>query len=136
MIPRKAIIKFSCRLVERQTPNEIEKLVKDFVTKNLPEGVIYDLKILSKDNPFYTDINNVYVKKTAKILQDFFGNETRFNRTGGSVPAAEILQRYIKKPILLIGFALSDSNIHSPNENFDEEMFWKGIDALEMIYSQ
>lgn len=136
IIPRQAVVKFSCRLVEQQNPEKIEILVRDFIAKNLPEGVKYDLKILSKDHPFYTEINNRYVKKTAEILAGFFGNETRFNRTGGSIPAAEILQRLYKKPIILTGFTLPDDNLHSPNENFDEEMFLKGIEALEKIYSQ
>src|SRR3989338_6944339 len=133
IIPRQAVVKFSCRLVEQQNPEKTEILVRDFIAKNLPEGGKYGLKILSKDHPFYTEINNRYVKKTAEILSDFFGNETRFNRTGGSIPAAEILQRLYKKPIILTGFTLPDDSIHSPNENFDEEMFWKGIEALGKI---
>jgi len=70
-----------------------------------------------------------------KSLQNYFGNKTLLNRSGGSIPAAEILQRLYKKPIILTGFTLPDDNIHSPNENFDEEMFWKGIEALKLIYS-
>src|SRR3989338_852118 len=61
VIPRKATVKFSCRLVENQNPERIAELVRDFVKNTLPEGVKYDLKILSKDHAFYTDINNPYV---------------------------------------------------------------------------
>ena len=136
VIPRKAIIKFSCRLVERQNPDKIEISVKNFVRNNLPKGVKYNLRVLSKNYPFYTDLNNPLVKKSAAILTRHFGNKSLFNRSGGSIPAAEILQRRFKKPIILTGFTLPDDNIHSPNENFDAEMFWKGIGALEKIYSQ
>jgi len=136
VIPRKAVIKFSCRLVENQNPENIENLVKEFITNNLTKGVKYDLKILSKDHPFYTNTNNQFVKKTAEILTGFFGNKTRFNRSGGSIPAAEVLQRFYKKPIILTGFTLPDDNIHSPNENFDEEMFFRGIECLKIIYSK
>lgn len=135
IIPRKATVKFSCRLVEQQDPEDVQKLVRNFIDNNLPEGVTYDLKIFSKDHPFYTKINNSYVKRTAKILEDFFANKTRFNRTGGTITAAEVLQRLFKKPIILTGFTLPNDNIHSPNENFDEEIFWKGIEALKKIYS-
>ncbi|OGK14818.1 hypothetical protein A3C98_00295 [Candidatus Roizmanbacteria bacterium RIFCSPHIGHO2_02_FULL_37_15] len=136
VIPSKATVKFSCRLVESQTPDKIEKLMNEFIAKNLPEGVKYDLKVLSKDHPFYTDIDNPYVKKTAEILANFFGNETRFNRSGGSIAAAEVLQKLFQKPVILTGFTLPDDSIHSANENFNEEMFFKGIEVLEIIYSQ
>jgi len=135
VIPKEAKVKFSFRLVEHQNPNEIEKLVFDFVKKNLPKDVYWELKCLSKSAPFYTDINNLWVKKTASILKEVFGNEVIFNRSGGSIPAAEILQRLFKKPIILTGFTLPDDNIHAPNENFDEEMFFLGIEALKRIYS-
>ena len=135
VIPKEAKVKFSFRLVEYQDPKEIEVQVFDFVKKNLPKEVKWELKCLSKSAPFYTDVKNEWVKKTAKILKDIFGNEVVLNRSGGSIPAAEILKRLYKKPIILTGFTLPDDNIHAPNENFDSEMFFLGIKALERIYS-
>jgi acetylornithine deacetylase/succinyl-diaminopimelate desuccinylase-like protein len=134
VIPKEATVKFSFRLVEYQNPKEIEEQVFDFVEKNLPKEVKWELRCLSKSAPFYTDVKNEWVKKTAKILKDIFGNEVVLNRSGGSIPAAEILQRLYKKPIILTGFTLPDDNIHAPNENFDSEMFFLGIEALLRIY--
>ncbi len=136
IIPRSASVKFSFRLIEHQEPKKIVELVQNFVAKNIPVGVDFDLKVLSADAPFYTEINNEYVQKAAQIMSEEFGNDTLFNRSGGSIPAAEILQRVFGKPIILTGFTLPDDNIHSPNENFDEEMFWKGIEVLKRIYSE
>lgn len=76
------------------------------------------------------------MQKTARILTHHFGNETLFDREGASIPAAEILQRIFNKPIILTGFVLPGENMHAPNENYDEEMFWKGIGALEKIYAE
>jgi len=135
VIPRSAKVKFSFRLVEYQKPRDIKELVGNFIEKNLPTGVKYRLTVYKGNPPFYTDINNDSVVNTAKILSAVFQNETIFNRSGGSVPAAEVLQRVFQKPIILTGFTLSDGNIHAPNENFNEEMFWKGIEALKAIYS-
>jgi len=135
VIPKEAKVKFSFRLVEYQNPKEIEVQVFDFVKENLPKEVKWELKCLSKSAPFYTDVKNEWVKKTAKILKDIFGNEVVLNRSGASIPAAEILKRLYKKPIILTGFTLPDDNIHAPNENFDSEMFFLGIKALERIYS-
>lgn len=135
VIPRKATAKFSCRLVEYQDPEKIEKLVTEFIKKSLPQGVRHTVKVLSRDFPFYCSIDNEYIRSTAAILSEHFKNTTIFNRSGGSVPAAEILQRIFKIPIILTGFTLPDDNIHAPNENFDEEMFWEGIEALKKVYS-
>lgn len=135
VIPRSAQCKFSFRLVEHQNPDTIEKLVRAYIKKELPDGARYELSVNSKDAPFYTDSSNKYVKKTKDSLQSVFKHAPLLNRSGGSIPAAEMFQRLFKKPIILIGFTLPDENLHAPNENFDEEMFWKGIEALKKIYS-
>lgn len=134
-IPCCATAKFSFRLVEFQDKNEIEKLIKNFIKINIPKGVKYKLSLFCKDSWFFTDINNEYMQTTAKIFSKFFGNKTLFNRSGASITAAEVFQRLFNKPVILTGFTLPDENIHAPNENFDEEMFWKGIDALKILLS-
>jgi len=134
IIPAKASAKLSFRLVENQTPDEIEKIVTDFIRDNIPKGVEYTLKTSGKLNPFYTDIDNKYVKETDKIFTEIFGKKTLFKRSGGSIGATSTLAKIFKKPLILTGFTLSDCNIHSPNENVDEEMFEKGIKALEKIF--
>ncbi|OGK26945.1 hypothetical protein A3C28_06350 [Candidatus Roizmanbacteria bacterium RIFCSPHIGHO2_02_FULL_39_9] len=136
VIPKEIKAKFSFRLVENQNPDTIEHLVKKYIKKAIPRGVKYTLKTVAKFVPFYTDTDNSHVKKTAAQLKEIFGNETIYNRTGGSIGAAEVLQRHFGKPVILFGFTLPDEKAHSPNENIDEEMFWKGIEALKSIYSK
>ncbi len=133
IIPRRAIAKFSCRLVEHQNPEKIVKLIESFIKKHMPKGVKWEIKKYDSAAPFYTSIENPWVKRTAKALKDVFGKEPVYNRSGGTIPAAEILQRLFKKPIVLTGFTLPDDNIHAPNENFDEESFWKGMEAIRKI---
>ncbi len=135
IIPKKAMVKFSFRLVEYQKAEKIIKLVKNFVKKQIPKGVKYNLRILGFADPFYVDLNNKEIQKAKESLEKVFRNKVVFDREGGSIPAAEILQRNFKKPIILTGFILNDSNLHAPNENFDEEMFWKGVEALKTLYT-
>jgi len=136
IIPSEAILKFSIRLVPNQKSKEIKKITEDFIRNNLPKELDFILEISDGGDPFYTDFENSFAQKTAEILSDVFKNKTYFNRSGGSIPAAEILQRLFKKPIILTGFTLPDENIHAPNENINEEMFYKGITSLEKIISQ
>lgn len=136
IIPAVARAKFSFRLIENQTPDEIEKLINDFVKNNLPKGIKYTLKTSGKLDPFCADINNKYVKKTDEIFTDIFGKKTKFSRSGGSIGAVATLAKQFNKPLILTGFTLSDCNIHAPNENIDQEMFEKGIEALKKILGQ
>ena len=135
IIPALARAKFSFRLIENQTPDAVEKLVNIFIKKNLPEGVRYFLKTSGKLDPFYTDIDNKYVKTTDKIFTNIFGKQSLFTRSGGSIGAAATLSKLFNKPLILTGFTLADCDIHAPNENIDEKMFRKGILALEKIFS-
>ncbi|MEM0476586.1 MAG: M20/M25/M40 family metallo-hydrolase [Candidatus Aenigmatarchaeota archaeon] len=135
IIPKEATIKFSFRLIEYQKPEKIIKLVRSFIKENIPKGVKWELKLLGSAAPFYTPLDNEFIIRTKDILEKVFNNKVVFDRVGGSIPAAEILQRIYKKPIILTGFILPDSNLHAPNENFDEEMFFRGIEALKEIYS-
>jgi len=134
IIPRKARVKFSCRLVEYQHVTDIEKKMQKFIKKQLPVGIEYALQTFSYDDPFYTSIMDPYIQKTAEILTKHFGHETVLMREGGSVPAAEMMQRLFQTPVILTGFVLPDSNLHAPDENFDEDMFFEGIEALKKIY--
>ncbi len=130
IIPAEATVKFSIRIVPDQNWKTIDQLVKKFIKENLPKEVNYTLTSFAGSNPFYTDFKNDFVKITADRLKKVFGGEVFYNRSGGSVPAAEILQRLFKKPVILIGFILPDCQLHAPNENYDEKNFWKGFDAL------
>lgn len=136
IIPAAAKAKFSFRLIENQMPDAIEKLVNDFFRKNVPQGVRYSLKTLGKLAPFYTDIDNKFVKATDKIFTNIFSKQSLFTRSGGSIGAAATLARLFNKPLILTGFTLADCNIHSPNENVDSKMFFKGITSLIKIFSQ
>ncbi|MEK7523281.1 MAG: M20/M25/M40 family metallo-hydrolase, partial [Patescibacteria group bacterium] len=91
IIPASASAKFSFRLIENQTPDEIEKLVSDFIKNNLPKETKYTLKTSGKLDPFCTDINNKYAKATDKIFTSIFGKKTLFSRSGGSIGAVATL---------------------------------------------
>jgi len=136
IIPSEASLKFSFRLVPDQRPEEIKKITEKYIKNNLPKELDYTLSIDCGCSSFYTNYDNIYIKKTAQILSEVFNNKTYFNRSGGSIAAAGIIQKLFLKPIVLTGFTLPDENIHAPNENINEEVFFKGIQVLKKIFSQ
>ncbi|MBP6994047.1 M20/M25/M40 family metallo-hydrolase [Candidatus Woesebacteria bacterium] len=134
VIPRKAMLKFSCRIVPGQRVEKVISLVREHIEAHVPEGIKYELTSVESSEAFYAGVDNPWVQETAAKLEKVFGNPVRFSRSGGSIPVAEALQRHFGKPVILTGFTLPDDNLHAPNENYDEEMFWKGIEALKRIY--
>lgn len=135
IIPASSRLKFTCRIVAGQKAKQISHKVKTFIEQNIPKGVEYELTLGEGSDAFYTQTTDPWMNKTVHVFKDFFGCEVAFNRSGGTVPAAEILQRMYHKPVILTGFTLPGDNIHAPDENFNEEMFWLGIEALTRIYS-
>lgn len=47
--------------------------------------------------------------------------------TGGSIPAVVLLRNVMGIDSLLMGFALDDDGAHSPNEEFEQRCFHRGI---------
>ena len=48
-------------------------------------------------------------------------------REGGSIPIVEHFARILNVNTYLLGLALPDDNLHSPNEKMDLEVFMRGI---------
>ena len=54
-------------------------------------------------------------------------------RSGGTLPIVPALAAK-GIPVILTGFSLPDSNIHSPNERMEVEYFPKGVAAAEELF--
>ena len=67
------------------------------------------------------------VRSSLKSLKTAFGHEPVLLREGGSIPIVEHFARILKVNTYLLGLALPDDNLHSPNEKMDLEVFMRGI---------
>jgi len=61
-----------------------------------------------------------------RALRRAFGHEPVLLHEGGSIPIVNLFKRVLGADSLLVGLALPDDNLHSPNEKFDLEVFAKG----------
>lgn len=133
IIPSFAKLKFSCRLVEYQQPNRVVKAIREHVARYIPKKVRYTLTHLDSAPPFYSDPEHPTMQRVAKLFTEFYGQPCLLTRSGGSVPAAEVLQRLFKVPVIATG-CLRDFHIHAPNEHIVKEEFLRGIEALRFVY--
>jgi len=59
-------------------------------------------------------------------LKAAFGREPVIMREGGSIPIVNEFRKILGADTLLLGLALPDDNLHSPNEKFDLDNFAAG----------
>lgn len=133
IIPAEANAKVSLRLVADQDPDEVERLFTDFVKSFVPED--FEIKVTNHSNgwPVITPIDSKEMKAAAKALEATFGKAPVFTREGGSIPVAATMQKELGASVVLLGFGLDD-NVHSPNEHFLVDHFYKGVDTIIHYY--
>ncbi len=65
-----------------------------------------------------------------------YGVDPVFIREGGSIPVVNTFQELLDAPTILIGFGLPNENIHSPDEHFDLNNFYKGIESIAYYFEE
>ncbi|GAB4478593.1 MAG: dipeptidase [Anaerolineae bacterium] len=133
VIPAEAGAKISMRLVADQDPDEIARLFTEFVKGFIPPD--YQLEVLYHGGgfPAITPIDSAEMQAAARAFEATWGVPPVFTREGGSIPITAVFQNDLGAPVVLMGFGLDD-NIHSPNEHFRLENFYRGIDTVIHYY--
>lgn len=129
VIPSEATVKFSMRIVPSQSTEKVIRDVKRFVTKYTPKGVVTDLQVLGKGEAFLVTGESKYLEQAEKATKKVFGKKPTLTRSGGSIPIVSNISKFLGADVILMGYGLPDDNLHSPNEKFDLEQFFKGIEC-------
>ena len=127
VIPAEAMAKFSFRLVPDQDPADIMNKVEAHLQSHCPPGVTVEVVPGHDGKPYHADPHGIYGKAAQDALRKSFDAEPVLIREGGSIPIVQDFREILGADTLLLGLALSDAQIHSPNENFPVENFEAGI---------
>ena len=65
-----------------------------------------------------------------------YGKRPIPSRSGGSIPIIAGFERILGTKAILMGFGLGSDAIHSPNENYPLEQFFKGIETITYFYEE
>ena len=127
VIASHAMAKLTFRLVPEQEGDEILKLAKAHLRKDLPKGVTLEI-IDGHSGPWYlTDPHSPIGEAAQRALRKAFNAEVALIREGGSIPIVSQFRSILGIETLLMGLALADCRAHSPNENFPLENLEGGI---------
>jgi acetylornithine deacetylase/succinyl-diaminopimelate desuccinylase-like protein len=127
VIPAKALAKVSMRLVPDQEPLEIARLFIQRIRELTPPTVKVEVRTMSYSDPAMVEPDSPAVQVAVQAYRQAFGAEPVFLRMGGTIPVVPMLDKLLQVPVILMGFGLPDDNLHSPNEKFSLDCFYRGI---------
>jgi len=134
ILPAKASAKISMRLVPDQNPREIENSFKHYLLGlNIP-GISVDVKVLHGGNAYVVPWNSFEVQAAVMAMEKTLGKKALPVRSGGSIPIITDFEKILEIKAVLLGFGLETDAIHSPNENFPLNNFYKGIETIPWFY--
>ena len=127
IIPARAVVKLSFRLVPNQDPQKIAQLFRDHIERITPPAVRSSVRTFSAIKPALVDRNHPSVRAAAFAYKKGFGALPVFLRSGGSIPVVTTFQEILRCPAVLMGFGMPDDHIHGPNEKFYLPNFYNAI---------
>jgi acetylornithine deacetylase/succinyl-diaminopimelate desuccinylase-like protein len=122
--------KVSMRLVPDQRPEKIARLFADFVHQVAPPGVVVEVTNHHGADPVLVQAEGPLVEAAMAAMADAWGARPVRIREGGSIPIVSTFSQVLGKPVLLLGFGLTDDALHSPNEKFNISHFYNGIRSV------
>jgi acetylornithine deacetylase/succinyl-diaminopimelate desuccinylase-like protein len=127
---------FTVRLAPGQTPTAVVPEVERLLHEAAPAGATIEVEELpGSTRPGLVAADAPVIKVAQDAFEDAFGVRPILTRSGGTLP---IMPALMDKgiPTILTGFALPESNVHSPNERMLVEFFPRGVATIKELYTR
>ncbi len=134
VLPSKAFAKISARLVPNQTSDKITEILINHLQKIAPSNVTVKATLHHGGEPYMTPIDSKGYMAAAKAIETTFGKQPIPVRGGGSIPICALFEKELGIKIVFMGFGLDSDNLHSPNEKFNIENYYKGIETIPYFH--
>ena len=134
VLPSKAFAKISARLVPNQSTDKITEKLLNYFKSIAPKSVEVNAELHHGGEPYMTPIDSKGYKAAVKAVETTFGKTPIPVRGGGSIPICTILEKELDIKIIFMGFGLDNDNLHSPNEKYNIENYYKGIETIPYFH--
>jgi acetylornithine deacetylase/succinyl-diaminopimelate desuccinylase-like protein len=135
VIPALAEANVSIRLVADQDPDEIFPAVERLLRDAAPPGADVEVERWASSPAGSVDPASPAIRLAQDAFEHTVGTRPLLLRSGGSLPIVPALgERGI--PAIITGFALPDSNVHSPNERLLLEYVPLGVATARELFSR
>lgn len=134
VLPSKAYAKISARLVPNQSSEKITEILLNYFKSIAPKSVEVKAELHHGGEPYMTPIDSKGYIAASKAVEATFSKAPIPVRGGGSIPICSILERELGIKIVFMGFGLDNDNLHSPNEKYNLENYFKGIETIPYFH--
>lgn len=134
VLPSKATAKISARLVPNQSSEKITELLLNHFKSIAPDCVTVKAFEHHGGEPYLTPIGSKGYKAASRAIETTFGKKPIPVRGGGSIPICHVLEKELGVKIIFMGFGLDNDNLHSPNEKYNIENYYKGIETIPYFH--
>ena len=134
VIPSKASAKISMRLVPNQDYRKISKLFEKYFRAVAPASVKVEVRALHGGMPYVAPTDMPAYKAAEKAIEETFGKKPLPFYSGGSIPVISGFESILGIKSLLMGFGLAEDAIHSPNESYGLDQFYRGLETIPLFY--
>ena len=136
VIPAEAHAKISFRLVGQQDPDQVWQAFQDHVRARLPADCTAEFVSRGPGSEAITLASDSGPLAAARRALDAEWGKSALLGCGGSIPVVNSIHAILGMDTVMVGFALTDDNIHSPNEKYDLNSFHKGIRSWVRILAE
>ena len=130
VLPSTAHAKISMRLVPNQDWEKIGRQIADCLQERAPKSVKVNVELLHGGQAYGADLQSDAYKAAEQAYMEVYGKLPIPTRSGGSIPIIAAFERVLGIKSLLMGFGLEADAIHSPNESYLLENFYRGIETI------
>jgi len=136
VLPSKAYAKISMRLVPDQDYREITTLFEKHFKSIAPASVKVKVKPHHGGTPAITPTDSDAYRAAEVAFEKIWGKKPIPTREGGSIPIVALFKEVLGLDSILMGFGLNSDAIHSPNESFGVENYFKGIETVALFHQE
>lgn len=134
VLPSKAFAKISMRLVPNQDWEKISELFTKHFESIAPASVKVKVTPHHGGAPYVTPTDSVAFQAASEAINATFGKQPIPVRGGGSIPIVALFEKILGLKTVLMGFGLDSDNLHSPNEKYGVDNYYKGIETIPYFH--